>query len=361
MRQEELIRVLVCDNTRVYTQLLADELKRDGGLQVATSPLGAEALLGRPDYVDVDVLIISSTLDDQPGRGFELLRSLRASNPEIRAVMLLDSSKPDMILEAFRAGARGIFGTRESVDALSKCIRRVFQGQIWANTRQVEILLQAFASSHDIRAVDARGLNLLSKREMEVVCSVAQGMSNREIAEKLHVSQHTVKNCLFRIFDKLGVSNRVELLFMTLSQERYAQSALHYFLDERGYMSLRDEPTLIACQKAAEQGVLMTQVALAQFYSTHPANGNDALNAYLWYSIARERTTQALMNVAKRLTMDEILQAEQLVTDLRTKNETDSREKADHAGPVQFASRRSSADRVCANPLGPVNPYAVQA
>ena len=341
MRHEELVRVLVCDNTRVYTQLLADELKRDGGLQVATSPSGAEALIGRPHYGDVDVLIIGSTLDEQPGRGFEVLRSLRASNPEIRAVVLLDSSKADMILEAFRAGARGIFSTRESVDTLSKCVRMVSQGQIWANTRQVGILLQALASSHDIRALDARGLNLLSKRETEVVCSVAQGMSNREIAEKLHVSQHTVKNCLFRIFDKLGVSNRIELLFMTLSQEHYSESALHYFCDEHSYMSLRDEATLIACHKAAEQGVLMTQVALAQFYSARPGNGNDALNAYLWYAIASEQLARASVGAAKKLTMDQILQAERMVTEWRTKNGTISRESANDAGPAHLDTKET--------------------
>ena len=104
-------------------------------------------------------------------------------------------------------------------------MRRVYEGQIWANSQQIITLIQALASSHDIRAVDARGLNLLSKREMEVVRCVAQGLSNREIAERLHLSQHTIKNCLFRIFDKLGVSSRVELLFMTLSQEHQSQTA----------------------------------------------------------------------------------------------------------------------------------------
>jgi len=341
MRQDGLIRVLVCDNTRVHTQLLADELKRDGGLQVTTSTSSAEALLTRPNLSDVDVLVISSTLDEQPGRGFEVLRSLRSTNPEIRAVMLLDSSESGMLLEAFRAGARGVFSTRESVESLSKCVLRVFQGQIWANTRQVETLLHALASSHNILAVDAHGLDLLSKREMEVVRCVAQGMSNREIAGRLHVSQHTVKNCLFRIFDKLGVSNRVELLFMTLSQERFAQSALDYFLDERGYMSLREEATLIACQKAAEQGVLMTQVALAQFYSARLANSADALNAYLWCSVASEQIAQASMDVAKVLTMEQILQAEQMVADWRSKSAGASRQSAKGAGPVHLAAKES--------------------
>jgi len=336
MRQDVLIRVLVCDDTRVHTQLLADQLKRDGSLQVTTSESGADGLTMRPNFRDVDVLLISSTLDEQPGRGFEVLRSLRGSHPEIRAVMLLDSSKSGAMLEAFRAGARGIFSTHESVETLGKCLRRVFEGQIWANTRQMETLLHALASSHHIRAVDAQGLSLLSKREMEVVRCVAQGMSNREIAERLHVSQHTVKNSLFRIFDKLGVSNRVELLFMTLSQERYAQSALHHFLDERGYMSLGDEATLMACQKAADQGLLMTQVALAQFYATRRANSSDALNAYMWYSIASEQMAQAYKDATKRLTMDQILQAEQMVAERRSKNGAIPHQTARNAGPAHL-------------------------
>ena len=341
MRQEDVVRVLVCGNSRVYTQLLADELRRDGSLQVTTSPSGAEALMMRPNFSDVDVLVISSTLDEQAGRGFDVLRSLRVSNPEIRAVMLLDSSKSNMIIDAFRAGARGVFSARESVEALSKCVLRVFQGQIWANTPQIEIMLHALASSHSIRAVDARGLGLLSKREMEVVGCVAQGMSNREIAETLHISRHTVKNSLFRIFDKLGVSNRVELLFMTLSQERGSQSAMRYITEEHGYMSLQDEATLIACQKAAKQGVLMAQVALAQFYSTSPANSSDALNAYLWYSIASEQTAQASMEAAKALSMDQILLAEQMVGDRRAKNGAVSRETEENAGPAYLAARET--------------------
>ena len=341
MRQENVIRVLVCDNSRVYTQLLADELRRDGSLQVTTSASGAEALMMRPNFSDVDVLVISSTLDEQPGRGFDVLRSLRVSNPEIRAVMLLDSSKSNMIMDAFRAGARGVFSTRESVGALSKCVQRVFQGQIWANTRQIEIMLHALASSHDIRAVDAHGLNLLSKREMEVVRCVAKGMSNREIADNLHISQHTVKNSLFRIFDKLGVSNRVELLFMTLSQERDSQSAMRYLTDEHGYKSLQGEATLIACQKAAEQGVLIAQVALAQFYSTRPANSSDALNAYLWYSIAGEQIAQASMKVAKALSMDQILLAEQMAGDRRAKKGAVSHETEKNAGPAHLGAEET--------------------
>jgi DNA-binding CsgD family transcriptional regulator len=78
--------------------------------------------------------------------------------------------------------------------------------------------VEALASSPVVRAVDANGLSLLSKREMDVVRSLAEGLTNREIAERLGLSQHTIKNYLFRVYDKLGVSSRLELLFMTLTQ-----------------------------------------------------------------------------------------------------------------------------------------------
>lgn len=327
------IRVLVCDDTRVHTELLADVLKRDGCLQVTTSSLGSKSLIARPSLCDIDVLLISSNLDEQPGRGFEVLRGLRASHADLRAVVLLDSSRGETLLEAFRAGARGVFNKNDSVDILNKCLHKVYEGQIWANSQQIATLVQALASSHNIHAVDAQGLNLLSKREMEVVEGVAQGLSNREIAERLLLSQHTIKNCLFRIFDKLGVSNRIELLFMTLSQERHAQSVFQYFLNEQAYETLQDEATLIATQNAADQGVLMAQLALAQFYSTHRTNVTSALYGYMWYSIASEQMSRVYKDTTKGLTMEQLLQAEEMAA-------ARSRKKKE---PFAVAKRRSEA------------------
>src|SRR5271157_1734677 len=307
-----LIRVLVSDDTRIHTELLADALKRDGSLQVTTSASGSAGLTARPDLQNVDVLLMSSTLDEQPGRGFEVLRGLHSSHGDVSAVMLLDSSKREMILEAFGAGARGVFSRQESVETLSKCVRRVHEGQIWANSEQMAVLVQALASSHNVRAVDAQGMNLLSKRELEIVRSAAQGLTNREIAERFSLSPHTIKNCLFRIFDKLGVSNRVELLLMTMSQDRHGQSALQYFLENDVDASFQDEATLVACQRAAEQGVLMAQLALAQFYSAKRTNPSDVIHTYAWYSIVCERITRAWKDVAKTMTVDQVLQAEQI-------------------------------------------------
>jgi two-component system, NarL family, nitrate/nitrite response regulator NarL len=222
---EETIRVLVADDTRIHTQLLADALRRDRYLEVISSPSHSRDLIEAASLHHFDVLVISSNLDEEPVRGFEVLRELRATRADLRAIMLLDSSKRESILQAFRSGARGIFSRHDSVETLGKCVRTVHQGQVWANTQQVSFAVEALASSPTVRAVDANGLNLLSKRELEVVRCLAEGLTNREIADRLGLSQHTIKNYLFRVFDKLGVSSRLELLFMTLAQPIVPQLA----------------------------------------------------------------------------------------------------------------------------------------
>jgi len=171
------------------------------------------------------------------------------------------------------------------------------------------------ASSYEIRAVDARGVNLLSKRELEVVRGVALGMSNREIAGRLHLSQHTIKNCLFRVFDKLGVSSRVELLFMTLSREKDTQSAVTHFLSDRAYENLHDEGTLAACESAAKQGVLTAQIALAQYHSNCNADPNSAARAFEWYTVATERISRGCRELAKKLTIQQVVEAEEMAAE----------------------------------------------
>src|ERR1700722_1659873 len=214
----ETIRVLVADDTRIHTQLLADALRRDQQLEVISPPTRSRDLVETVRLHRVKVVVLSSNLDEEPLRGFELLRELRASDPGILAIMLLDSSKREAVLQAFRAGARGIFSRHDSLETLSKSIRSVCDGQIWANSEQLSFAVEALATSPVVRAVDSSGLSLLSKREMDVVRSLAEGLTNREIAARLGLSQHTIKNYLFRVYDKLGVSSRLELLFMTLTQ-----------------------------------------------------------------------------------------------------------------------------------------------
>jgi two-component system nitrate/nitrite response regulator NarL len=347
---EDRIRVLVADSSRIHTSLLADALRLDPLLEVTAFDADASGLMAVLTAREIDVLVLSSTLDEQPARGFEILLELRALQLKTRAVLLPDSSKDEAFLKAFRAGARGVFGKSEPMEQLSKCVRCVHQGQVWASSQALRVAVEALASSPTVRAVNANGMKLLSEREVQVVRCIAEGLTNREIAERLKLSQHTIKNYLFRIFDKVGVSSRVELLFMTLSQAGAGQSLLGNH-NHQGHG--QDEATLL--KDAAEAGLPSAQLALAQLYLARRGDAQDLVNAYTWYLVATERAFQARGSITKMLTAQQIDEAKQQASIwLSRLNQTAVVDGADTGGeplprradwmPAKLASPGSSED-----------------
>ncbi len=307
-RVPQIIRVLVVDNTRIHAQLLADALKRDSSLEVVGAVSHSGDLIDLIHSQKVDVAVIGCNLDEQPLHGIEVLRQLKSTWGGIRAIILLDSSKRDVVIEAFRAGARGLFTRHESLEMLSKCVRRVHEGQIWANTEQMGFAIEALAAAPTVRAVGANGIDLLSKRELEVVRCLAEGMTNREIAARLGLSQHTIKNYLFRVFDKLGVSSRLELLSLTLTQSTPSVPLMEN-------SSIDTNPTSLAgCLNAAEQGVPSAQLALAWMYWQGKGVDSDSVSAYMWYLVS-ERTSSDMKDeiASAKRKLSEVMTTEQII------------------------------------------------
>jgi len=213
----KVIRVLAAESTRMGSQLLTEALAQEHQFEVASVEAKGQAFIDAVANRKPHVLLLSSTLEGSSTSGFEITRQLHSACTDTKIVLLMDTATPSAVVEAFRSGAQGVFSRTESSKALAKCITSVHQGQVWANSAELRYLLQALREAPTMRMVDSRGDEILSKREHDVVQCVAEGLSNREIAKRLKLTEHTVKNYLFRIFDKLGVSSRVEVVLYAFS------------------------------------------------------------------------------------------------------------------------------------------------
>lgn len=213
------IRVLIFDSTKMGCQLLANMLEGSSYSVKVVGCVTETSLEPAATLPDADVALICVN-SDGPGARFKLLREIRAKKPAMRCIMLLDRCDREQVVESFSSGVMGVCGRDESCELLCKCIDRVHHGQVWANSEQLRYVLETFCAGNRIRFTDARGNALLTQREETIVYLVAEGLRNREIAAQLHLSEHTVRNYLFRIFEKLGISSRSELILYTLEQRR---------------------------------------------------------------------------------------------------------------------------------------------
>ena len=213
-----VIRVLVADSNRMQAQLLTRALRRRSEFHITTCPLDTVAILQAVASNPPRVALLSMAL---PGNGSDTITTLRSfhlSHREIPKVLLVDSCNRELAIAAFRSGARGIFTITDSnLRLLCKCLLRVAEGQIWASTEHLNYLFELVSEVPSLRVFNTRGRPLLTPREEQVVALVAEGLGNRQIARELNLSEHTIKKYLFRIFEKLGISTRVELVLYAVN------------------------------------------------------------------------------------------------------------------------------------------------
>ena len=218
-KSKEPIRVLLVTADSLSGEMMRSALNHDPkGFAIEILTGSSQKIVGELRAHKSHVALICEGLQDGPRAGFKVLKKLRDFQPHVTSVMLCRSSVPDCVVNAFREGARGVFHRDQSLKALSKCIRTVHQGQIWAGNEDLEHILNALAHAKPLQFNDGDGMPLLTRREEDVVRLVADGLKNLEIAKRLNVAEHSIRNYLYRIFDKLGVSTRVELILYAFNQ-----------------------------------------------------------------------------------------------------------------------------------------------
>jgi two-component system nitrate/nitrite response regulator NarL len=322
----ERIRVMAVAESRFAAILLQDALSRFPGCNLVSSLATWEEALTSAAKATIDVAVINDDLEGEHLRGLRLARQLSSASPTVKLVIKVTSPTHEVIVESFQSGAQGIFHDGEPLDALWECISRVQRGQIYATQTDISYAVRALTQSPPLRLRNAHGKPMLTKREQEVAQWVIEGHTNREIASKLGLSQHTIKNYLFRIFERLDVSSRAEMVFHILNCRPQADERAGIAEDSVSY----NGSALSACLKEAYTGCANAQFRLGESYGIGEGVPEDAITSYMWLTLAEESAGSVLESaraakerVARKLTRTDIAAARARAIKLRAKIASD--------------------------------------
>jgi two-component system, NarL family, nitrate/nitrite response regulator NarL len=267
------------------SQLLAESLGRDPRFEILAVAAAADIFPIAARQPDVS--LISIEIDAGAKKGLQVARTLNAVHPDMHIVILLEESTRASVIASFRCGATGVFCRTEPISELHTCIEHVNRGELWAGRDQTQYLLEAIRNTPSCDGIEDGKLRLLSKRELEVAEHAAQGQSNKQIADELRLSEHTVKNYLFRVFEKLGVSSRFELLFLLFNERKGP------FIGPAGtYDKVGLNHPIESYLKAAEEGFIAAQYLVGLAHLEGCGMEKNGRSAYYWLRIAEENSRE---------------------------------------------------------------------
>jgi DNA-binding NarL/FixJ family response regulator len=209
----QLIRVILADTQAIFRAglrkifALEDDIRVVG--QAETMPQTQSAIT----KFSADVLIFESALAPNP---VEAVTEFLRQTPQLKIMVVTPASDEQLTLDLFRRGAHGILSREVEPEILVDCLRKVAAGEPWLENRAIHWVMEAFRG-HNLRPSGARPKVQLTPKETIIVSCVTQGMKNKEIAVRVGTTEQVVKNYLRKVYDKLGVADRLELALYCLS------------------------------------------------------------------------------------------------------------------------------------------------
>src|ERR1700674_2624065 len=203
---KQVIRVLMADDHVIFRQGVRKLLEEEDDISIVGEVANGNECIQMMGKVKPDILLLDLNMPDKDG--LTVLEELNFDSLPTQVIVLTATEDDREAVRAMRLGARGIVLKQSASDLLVKSIRQVYGGEIWLDNRITAEVMSAFARSSE---GGAKRDKLLSDRESQIMRLVAQGQRNKEIGQNLFISEQTVKNHVHNIFDKLGVSDRLEL------------------------------------------------------------------------------------------------------------------------------------------------------
>ncbi len=212
------VRILIADDHPIFRAGLRRALEVEPGFRVVGEAESGGQAVELARRLKPDILLLDLAM---PGvTGLEALRELSAAALPVRTIVLAAVVEPPQVVEALQLGARGIVVKNAAGPVLIRCIYTVMAGQYWVGHGAVADVVKALRVLIPRQAAGtAKKTFGLTERELQIVAEVVAGCTNKEIAEKFSISEGTVKSHVTNIFDKLGVSNRLEMTVFALKHQ----------------------------------------------------------------------------------------------------------------------------------------------
>jgi two-component system nitrate/nitrite response regulator NarL len=210
------IRVLIADDHPIFRDGLRKLLESEPGFRVVGEAADGGEAVSLARQLLPDVLLLDLAMPRVPG--MDALRELAGSATPVRIILLTAAIEKRQILEALQLGAKGVVLKESATELLMKSIRSVMAGEYWVGRESVHDLVRMLRELTPAPGEELKRKHFgLTPRELEIVSTIVAGYTNKDIAEKFSLSEQTVKHHLTNIFDKLGVSNRLELALFAVN------------------------------------------------------------------------------------------------------------------------------------------------
>ena len=212
-KKKATVRILIADDHPIVRDGLKKLLLLEDDFEIVGEAGDGREVLDRVQELDPDVLLLDLRMPNLDG--LSALQALQQTNKRTRVIVLTASEDKNEFVQAMKLGCSGIVLKQTAPDLIVKSIRKVHAGEIWLDSHTTAAVMRQFQTGGESNSMapggKGRERSPLSAREREIVALVAQGYKNKEMAEKMFISEQTVKNHLHNIFDKSGVSDRLEL------------------------------------------------------------------------------------------------------------------------------------------------------
>lgn len=241
----ETIQVIVADSEPIFRVGVRKIVAVEDDIRIAAQVDSAATALTAVGRIDADLILFEIRLSDSPA---ETISNMLSINPNLKIVLVMTAPTEQETVEFLRRGVRGIVTRSIAPDLLVRCVRKVYAGETWLDNQGVNWVIEAYRAQA-AKLTSPQHRVKLSPKEIQIIAGVTQGLRNKDIAQEIATTEQVVKNYLRKVYDKLGVSDRLELALYCMHHR-----LLENYSKPNGKMAVANSPEKPSTAQASGNG-----------------------------------------------------------------------------------------------------------